>query len=253
MSNYNPFSLEGKTILVTGASSGIGKATAIECAKMGATVIITGRNEERLNETFAELEDTSKGHFQIVADLTTEEGLNLVVSSLKKLDGVVLCAGKGLTMPLQFASTEKFNSVFEINFFSPVELMRLLYKKKILVKYASVVMIASVGGITRIELGSGIYGTSKSALNAAMQYAAREFAATRRIRVNSICPGMVDTPLIHRGTITEEQLEDDMKTYPLQRYGRPEEVAQAAIYLLSNASSWVTGHSLIIDGGVSLI
>ena len=115
---YNPFSLEGKIILVTGASSGIGKATAIECSKMGATVIVTGRNEERLNETFNSLENKDYNHKIIVADLANEDGLKAIVSSVEKLDGLVLCAGKGNTLPMQFSSTDKFEPIFDINFFS---------------------------------------------------------------------------------------------------------------------------------------
>lgn len=251
MGNYNPFSLEGKTVLVTGASSGIGKATAIECSKLGATVIITGRNEERLKETFNALDGKDRTHLSIVADLATEEGLDIIVKSTPNLNGLVLCAGKGNTLPMQFSSTKKFEPVFDINFFAPVELLRVLMKKKILEKESSVVMVASIGGIRRITFGNGIYGASKAALNTAMKYCAREYGSTRLVRVNSICPGMVETPLIHSGNLTEEQLEADRKTYPLQRYGQPEDIAKAAIYLLSDASSWVTGHALVVDGGVT--
>ena len=129
--SYNPFSLEGKTILVTGASSGIGQATAVSCSKMGASVVITGRNKERLQQTYDEMLPNDE-HQQICADLVTEEGLTKILSYIPKLDGLVLCAGKGLTLPLQFASREKFNDIFEINFFAPVELLRLLYKKKLM-------------------------------------------------------------------------------------------------------------------------
>lgn len=248
---YNPFSLEGKTILVTGASSGIGKSIAIECSKLGSTVIITGRDEERLNKTFMSLENKSYAHKQIIADLTNEKEIEQIVTSVDNLDGLVLCAGKANTLPMQFSSTDKFIPVFDINFFSPVELLRTLYKKKKLTKGSSVVMIASIGGIKRCTYGNGIYGASKAALNTIMKYCAREFGASRLIRVNSICPGMVETPLIHAGYITEEQLEADRKTYPLQRYGQPEDIAHAAVFLLSDASSWITGHSLVVDGGVT--
>jgi len=249
--SYNPFSLEGKTILVTGASSGIGQETAIQCSKMGATVIITGRNEARLQETFDRLEGEERNHKQIVTDLTAENGIETIVSSVESLDGLVLCAGKGNTLPMQFSTTEKFMPVFDINFFSPIELLRTLMKKKKMAKCASVVMIASIGGTRRITFGNGIYGTSKAALSAAMKYCAREYGPQKLIRVNTICPGMVETPLIHGGTLTQEQLDADKKTYPLQRYGQPVDIANAAIYLLSDASSWVTGHDLVVDGGVT--
>lgn len=245
----NPFSLEGKTILVTGASSGIGRETALSCARMGANVVITGRNAERLKETFDQLETSNKTQF--LADMTVNEDVESLVASLPPLDGAVLCAGNSITLPLQFGTREKFDDMFDVNFFAPIELLRLIYKKKLLQKGASVVLIASIGGTHSFMPGNGVYGASKAALNSVMKYAAREYAS-RKVRVNSICPGMVDTPLIHRGAITEEQLAEDAKRYPLGRYGRPEDIANGALYLLSDASSWLTGHDLVIDGGFSI-
>lgn len=244
----NPFSLDGKTILVTGASSGIGQTTAISCAKMGANVVITGRDQGRL-QTTADL--SGKAVTQMVADLTVQAEMENLLAALPPLDGAVLCAGNSTTLPLQFGSREKFDEMFDVNFFAPVELLRLMYKKKILQKGSSVVLLASIGGTHSFMPGNGVYGASKAALNSVMKYAAREYAS-RKIRVNSICPGMVDTPLIHRGTITEEQLAEDAKRYPLGRYGKPEDIAYGAIYLLSDASSWLTGHDLVIDGGFSI-
>ena len=248
MSN-NPFSLEGKTILVTGASSGIGQATAVECASMGARVVITGRNAERLQATRDQSGDQCEA--MIPADLTDKESVENLVKALPPLDGAVLCAGNSTTLPLQFGTREKFDEMFDVNFFAPVELLRLMYKKKVLQKGASVVLIASIGGTHSFMPGNGVYGASKAALNSIMKYAAREYAS-RKVRVNSICPGMVDTPLIHRGTITEEQLAEDAKRYPLGRYGQPKDIANGAIFLLSDASSWLTGHDLVIDGGFSI-
>ena len=247
--NNNPFSLEGKTVLVTGASSGIGQATAIACSCLGANVVVTGRNAERLQATVGQLQKQPAA--QIEAELTNYDEVENLVASLPPLDGAVLCAGNSTTLPLQFGTREKFDEMFDVNFFAPVELMRLMYKKKKLQKSASVVLIASIGGTHSFMPGNGIYGASKAALNSVMKYAAREYAS-RKVRVNSICPGMVDTPLIHRGTITEEQLAEDAKRYPLGRYGQPEDIANAAVYLLSDASSWVTGHDLVIDGGFSI-
>lgn len=246
---YNPFSLDGKTIFVTGGSSGIGREVALECARMGAEVVITGRDVERLQETFDQIGTSQKS--QIVADLTVADDVERLIEALPSLDGAVLCAGNSTTLPLQFGTRDKFDDMFDINFFAPVELLRLLYKKKRLNKGASVVLIASIGGTHSFMPGNGIYGASKAALNSVMKYAAREFAS-RRIRVNSICPGMVDTPLIHRGTITEEQLAEDAKRYPLGRYGKPSDIAHGAVYLLGDASSWLTGHDLVIDGGFSI-
>ena len=247
--SYNPFSLAGKTILVTGASSGIGQETALACARMGAAVVITGRNQERLQETYDRLETSSKT--QILADMTCQEDVDRLVAALPPLDGAVLCAGISTTLPLQFGSREKFDEMFNVNFFAPIELLRLIYKKKVLNKGASVVLLASIGGTHSFMPGNGVYGASKAALNSVMKYAAREYAS-RKVRVNSICPGMVDTPLIHRGTITEEQLAEDAKRYPLGRYGQPADIANGALYLLSDASSWLTGHDLVIDGGFSI-
>jgi len=246
--DYNPFSLQGKTILVTGASSGIGQATAVACTRMGADVIITGRDAERLQATN---EMMGGGKKLLIADLTVRDDVERVVASLPHLDGAVLCAGNSTTLPLQFGTREKFDEMFDVNFFAPVELLRMMYKKKVLQKGASVVLIASIGGTHSFMPGNGVYGASKAALNSVMKYAAREYAS-RKVRVNSICPGMVDTPLIHRGTITEEQLAEDAKRYPLGRYGHPDDIANGAIYLLSDASAWLTGHDLVIDGGFSI-
>lgn len=246
---YNPYSLEGKTVLVTGASSGIGQATAIECSKMGARVIITGRNEQRLAETLASLE--GEGHCQIIADLTIPEDMQKVVDVAGRIEGLVLCAGKPLTRPILFCTREEFNGVFDINFFSSVELMRLLLKKKNISKGGSIVFVSSIGGTRTYGVGNGVYAASKSALDAIMKTTAKEMGI-KNIRVNSVNPGMVETKLIHGGSISEEQLQADQKSYPLQRYGQAKEIALGIVYLLSNASSWVTGHPLVIDGGKSI-
>lgn len=246
---YNPFSLEGKTILVTGASSGIGQSTAIECSKLGAKVIITARNEERLNETLRAM--AGVGHQITIAELTNAEQVKTLVGELPVLDGVVLCAGKGMTLPFPFCTREKFDEIFNVNYFAPVELLRLLVKKKKMAINSSVVFVSSIGGVESFSLGNGIYGASKAAINSTMKFCARELAA-KKIRVNSVNPGMVNTKLIKGGSISEEQHLLDMQKYPLKRYGEPEEIAYGIIYLLSNASGWITGHSLIIDGGITI-
>lgn len=246
---YNPFSLAGKTILVTGASSGIGRATAIECSKMGATVIINGRNEERLKETLSCTE--GPGHISIVGDLTSKDDIEKLVNQMPKLNGLVLCAGIGNSTLIPFATREKIDKVFEINFYSQVELFRILIKKKILINGASVVPICSIGGMTKFTLGNAIYGSTKSALHTWMLFAAKEFS-TKKIRINCVCPGMTETPLIRGGALSEDQLQADADNYPLGRYGRPEEIAYGVVYLLSDAALWVTGTSLVIDGGISI-
>ena len=251
MADYNPFSLKDKTVLVVGASSGIGKATALECAQLGASVIVVGRNEERLNETFSGLEGKNRNHLAIIADLLKDEDIERLISEMPNIDGLMLSAGKGLTLPIQFVTRDKFDEMFNINFFSQVELLRLLFKKKKLNKGASVVLMSSLGGTQVFSGGNGAYGASKAALNSIMRFCAKEFAP-RKVRVNSICPGMVDTPLIHRGTVSEEQLQEDVKRYPLKRYGLPEDIAHLAAFLLGDASSWITGQDFVIDGGVSI-
>ena len=247
--SYNPFSLEGKTILVTGASSGIGQETAIQCSKLGAKLIVTARNEDRLRSTLSQLD--GEGHQLFLADLTCQEDAERLVNEIGQINGLVLCAGKGMTSPFPFSSREKFDEIFNVNFFAPVELLRLLVKKKKLEKGSSVVIVSSIGGIASFSLGNGVYGASKAALNSTMKFCARELAP-KKIRVNTVNPGMVNTKLIQGGSISEEQHKLDMEKYPLKRYGEPEDIAFGIIYLLSNASSWVTGHSLIIDGGVTI-
>ena len=247
--SYNPFSLEGKTVLVTGASSGIGKTTAIECSKMGAKLVITGRNTERLNDTFCSLE--GDGHSQLLTDLSDPNSIDLLTRQLPALNGVVLCAGIGMMKPFRFSSREQFNRVFDVNFFSSVELLRLLVKKKLLIKQTSVVFVSSIGGIKNFDPGNCIYGTSKAALDSIMKYCAIELAP-QKIRVNSVNPGMVNTQLITPKTLSEEQFKIDVEKYPLKRYGETIDVALGIIYLLSDASSWVTGNALFIDGGRSI-
>lgn len=246
----NPFSLNGKIILITGASSGIGRCTAIECSRLGASIFLTGRNEERLQETLDLL--SGDGHEYFCADLTIEEQIDTLIGNIRKLDGVVLCAGKGMMIPIQFASREKFMDIFDSNFLYPVELFRRLLKKKKINKNASVVAVSSMGGTHFYTNGNGIYGASKAALDSYMKFCAKELAG-KGIRVNTVLPAMIDTPLIHSGMVSDEELAADALTYPLKRYGKPEEVAYAIIYLLSDASSWITGTSLVIDGGKSLV
>lgn len=245
----NPFSLKDRTILVTGASSGIGRATAIECSRLGAHMILTGRDNARLQQASEELEDGR--HLSIAADLTQEDQLMNLVDQLPIVDGVVLCAGQGTVVPFKMADRKKMNPIFEINYFAPVELLRLLIKKKKLANESSVVFVSSIGGVNSITIGNSIYGASKAAFNSAMRFCALELAP-KKIRVNSVCPGMVNTSLIKGGAVSDEQHQADMLKYPLKRYGEPEDIAHGIVYLLSAASSWVTGHSLVIDGGYTV-
>lgn len=243
--NYNPFSLEGKTILVTGASSGIGQATAIECSKMGATTIIIGRNAERLQETYDQL--SGNNHIQIVADLTNAEDLNKIATEIPTIDGLVNNAGVGHTSLVRFMKQSDIDKVFQTNTFAPIMLTKELLKKKKINSGASLVFTASIAAFSN-ALGNGLYSASKSAICSYMRSCAKELA-DKKIRANAICPGMVETKLIRGGALSEDDLQKDMAKYPLKRYGQPEEIAYAAIYLLSDASAWVTGTSMVIDGG----
>lgn len=246
----NPFSLEGKTILVTGASSGIGKATAIECSKLGARVIALGRNEERLKETMSLMESEECLSYSV--DLTNGEAVTEVIASLPKLDGVVNAAGIASTILFQFATPEKMRNMFETNFFAPVEFTRLLLKKKLVNKGGSIVFFSSVDGPINAHIGNSTYCATKGAIASIARGLAVELAS-KGIRVNYLMPGQTETPLIHGESITQEQLELDKKNYPLGRYGRPEEVAYGAIYFLSDASSFTTGAGLVIDGGFTIL
>lgn len=251
--SYNPYSLLGKTILVTGASSGIGKATAVECSKLGASVIIVGRNEERLTETLTQLDKTDdQKHISIIADLSTIEGIEKVINEVPLLDGVASNAGRPMkNVPIKFIKDQEMSEMFQMNTFSHVILSRMLFKKKILNKNSSYVFTSSIGGNLAYATGCAVYGMTKSAINTFMKYAAIEFS-TRGIRCNSVCPGMIDTPFIYSDTLTEEDMEKDKDNYLLKRYGRPVEVARTITFLLSDASSYITGASIVVDGGVSL-
>ncbi len=246
---YNPYSLVNKTILITGASSGIGKATAIECSKMGAKVVVTGRNEERLNQTLVELE--GEGHLAIIADLASEEGVASLVNQCPQLDGLVNNAGSTIMVPTQFVTRDKLLQVLEVNTISPILLTQRLLKNKKLSKGASVVFTDSISGVNIASPGNVLYSTSKAAISGFVKNAALDLSV-KNIRVNAVCPGMIDTHILDNGSVTSEDVEADMKKYPLKRYGRPEEVAYAIIYFLSDASGFTTGASLIIDGGFTL-
>lgn len=243
--SYNPFSLEGKTILVTGASSGIGQATAIECSKMGATLVITGRNEQRLKSTLGMLE--GEGHKMVMADLTAENDIKLLVDSCGHLDGAAICNGIIFMLPSLFSTPDKFEMVYSANLFAPIELSRILVKKKKITKGGAIVYIASTAGVG-VSYGNSTYGSAKSALISWMRYFANEMKP-KGIRVTTISPGMICTPAaIGDGPISEEQFKTDQKNYLYNRYGEPNEVGQSVVYLLSDAAKWISGINLIIDG-----
>ena len=247
--NPSPFRLDGKTILITGASSGIGRASAIECSRMGATLLLTGRNHSRLQQT-ANLCD-GKGHKIISGDLTMKEGMEEILKKTPPLDGVVLNAGINKMQLLTFYNEKDIEHIFSVNCFAPILLIKNLIKKKKLNRGCSIVFMASISGYSNIAPANGVYGASKGALSAFMKYAALELAS-KGIRCNAIHPGRVETPLIHQVT-DEETIKADLKKYPLGRYADPQEIAYASIFLLSDAAKWITGSDLVIDGGRSLL
>ena len=246
---YNPFSLSGKSILVTGASSGIGKAIALMCSRMGARVIISGRNEERLKDTLSSL--NGEGHGYISADLSSEEDIDRVVETCPVLNGVVHSAGIGDRTLLKVVRKKDLDRVMNINFNAPVLLQRALLKKKRIEKGASIVFIASRAPFAP-AFGNGIYAASKGALIAYSKTLALELA-DRLIRVNCICPAMVWTELVKRDAeLTGTDYTEKEKEYPLQRFGQPDDVAGLAVYMLSDISTWMTGSSVDLTGGGEL-
>ena len=249
MSNvFNPFSLRDKTILVTGASSGIGRETAIVCSRMGATVVITGRNKIRLNETLNALEGID--NLSIAADLTKSEDIESLVHLLPSLNGVVHCAGIGDRSLLKMVKENDIANVMSTNFESPVLLQKALLKKKKLINSSSIVFIASRAPFAP-TIGNGIYAASKGALIAYAKVLGLE-VASQMMRVNCVCPAMVWTELVERdAALTGVDYHEAEKAYPLRRYGRPEDIANLVVYLLSDASKWMTGSCIDITGGAN--
>lgn len=246
MIGYNPFSLERKTIMVTGASSGIGRGIAVACSKMGANIIIIGRNEHRLQETLQVLE--GNGHTMIKCDLTDNTMLVNSVSSLPNLDGIVHCAGIGQRIPCKVIHNVDVDNVMDINFKAPVILQAELLRQKKINKQASVIFIASIASWSP-SIGNAVYSASKGAIISYANCLALELAP-RKIRVNCISPAMVWTDLVFADGTDEEKLKEDEIKYPLERYGTPEDIANLAIYMLSDASSWMTGSNVKISGGI---
>lgn len=244
----NPFSLSGKTILVTGASAGIGRGIAIACAGMGAQVVLTARNAERLQETLSMLE--GEGHSYIVADLTIETQRAALVNQLPMLDGVVQCAGVGSRVPCKMLSQEDLDHVMKPNAEAPMLLQAELLGEKKIAKQASVVFVASAAA-SMPSAGNAAYSASKAAIIAYAKCLAQELAP-RQIRVNSISPAMVWTDLALVGATTE-QLTEAEKQYPLKRYGQPQDIAHLAVYMLSDASGWMTGSDVQITGGTQVL
>lgn len=243
--DYNPFTLTGKTILVTGSSSGIGRGIAIACSRMGATVILNGRNHLKLETTLGQLEDG--GHQIVAADLTNSESVARMVEQLPVLDGIVHCAGVGQRVLCKMATEQDVDSVMDANFKGPVLLQTALMRSKKINKGGSIVFIASISTWSP-SVGNAFYSASKAAIVSYANCLSLELAP-RKVRVNCISPAMVWTDLILQDGVDETVLKEDEKKYPLKRYGTPDDIANLAIYMLSDASTWMTGSNVKINGG----
>ncbi len=246
MDLFNPFSLLGKTILITGASSGIGRGIAVACSKLGAKVIAVARKKDKLEETLRLMAGDEGQVYS--CDLTSPEDTNVMVASLPHLDGVVHCAGVGQRVPCKLLKEKDVDDVMNINFKAPVLLQKELLAQKKINKGGSVVFIASIAS-TLPSFGNAVYSASKGAIISYANCLSLELAP-RQIRVNCISPAMVWTDLAIQEGADEEQLKSDESKYPLKRYGTPDDIAYLTVYMLSDASTWMTGSNVRITGGV---
>lgn len=246
---FNPFSLEGKTILVTGASSGIGRQCAIDCSKMGAKVVAIGRNKERLESLMSEMEGENTYYS---FDLKMLDGIKELVSSIVathgKLDGFIHAAGIEITNSVKLTTSEEYEMLFRVNSLSAFEIVKNLCGIKTLNRGGSIVLISSISGVIARN-GLSAYAASKGALMSAARVMATEMAS-REVRVNTVSPGTILTPMMQKAL--DEMTEDDRKKriegFPLG-LGKTTDISNACIYLLSDASRWVTGQNIIVDGG----
>ena len=245
----NPFSIDGKYILVTGASSNIGRQIAIRCSEMGGRMIIVGRNEERLQETYGKLVSTDNK--QIVFDLQNHDEIPSFVDNLPVLDGLVLSAAILDTTPVKHISEKKICDVFNTNTYANILLVKQLLKKRKISPSGSVVFISSVASMKPYK-GNALYSATKGAIDSFSRVLALELCS-QRIRVNSLHPGIVKrlTGLREGAVSIEEQQKEELRM-PLG-FGTPDDIAYAALFLLSDASRWVTGTDMIVDGGQSII
>jgi NAD(P)-dependent dehydrogenase (short-subunit alcohol dehydrogenase family) len=252
MISYDAFSLRGKRIVITGASSGIGRQCAISCSHRGATLVLLGRNHTRLNETLSLTTESSK-HMVFSVDLlehnTVDKVFVEIIKKIVRLDGLINCAGISTTLPINAMSNDKMDLFLRTNVIGPVNLTRQFVKS---IRFSgsggSIVFISSVMGVVG-EKGKTLYSTTKGALIAAVRSMAVELAS-RQIRVNSVSPGVVESPMSKKAvySVDEESLNRIKELHPLG-LGVPEDVANACIFLLSDASRWITGTNMIIDGG----
>lgn len=248
----NIFSLEGKTVFVTGASSGIGRGIALQCAIMGADVILNGRNRARLEETLRLMKVGN--HTIIEGDLSQQSEIERIAEALPEIQGWVNSAGIPIISPVKRMKREDVFNVLNVNTVSSMMLMSLLIKRKKLKRKASIVFISSVSGNYVGTPGDTAYQASKGAICAFAKGAAVELAS-QGIRVNCINPGLVPTSILDKANRINEEghmLEIWKNKYPLKRLGTPEDIGSGAVFLLSDAASWITGQNIIIDGGMSI-
>jgi NAD(P)-dependent dehydrogenase (short-subunit alcohol dehydrogenase family) len=250
--NNNPFSLSGKTIIVTGSSSGLGRQCAIACSQMGAIIVLLGRNEMKLEETLKLTTETAR-HFIYAVDLTDYEKVEKITreifSKTGRIDGLINCAGISTTLPLNSISPQKMEQFFHTNVISAVNLTRQVAKPANFSESGgSIIFISSVMGVVG-ENGKTLYSMTKGALISAVRSLSVELAI-RKIRVNAVSPGVVDTAMSKNAVYSrnEESLNKVKAMHPLG-LGQPEDVANTCIFLLSDAAKWITGTNLIVDGG----
>lgn len=251
---YSPFSLEGKTIVVTGASSGIGRQCAIDCSRMGAKVALVARDRERLEDTVSKM-DSHHDHRIYQYDLSITEGIkNLVadvVSDCGKIDGFVHAAGIEKTAPARSLSFEDYRNIYSINALSAFEFIRQFSSRRCFSDGGHIVLISSITS-TVGRIGVSAYAASKGALVSAVRTLALELAP-KRICINCVSPGTILTPMMQNflNTLSEEQYKKRIDGFPLG-LGDASDVSNTCIFLLSSASRWITGQNIIVDGGYTI-
>ncbi|WP_455886681.1 SDR family NAD(P)-dependent oxidoreductase [Pseudomonas rustica] len=238
------FALSEQVILVTGASSGIGRQIALSCAAAGATVVLSGRNVERLHAVLDELGGAP--HRILAADLNDEAQVDELSRSVGKIHGVVHSAGVAALSPLRMASREHIESQLATNVIAPMLLTRYLLARQAICNGGSILFISSISAHIGVR-GVGAYSASKAAVEGLARSLAIELAP-RKVRVNCLAPGFVQTPMLDAMHSTTGNLDSTVARYPLG-IGQPEDVANAAIFFLSAASRWITGQALVLDGG----
>lgn len=242
-----PLDFSGKNILVTGASSGFGRATSIALSELNANVVLSARNGSRLDESFALMKD---GNHQIIPfDLSVIDGIHDFVSQLPLLDGAVMCAGILQTVPVQFVDFDSINKLFGTNAFAPFIMVKELLKQRKIKKGGAIVFVSSIATIKAAN-GNSIYAASKGAIDAFCKNLALE-CARMKIRCNIVQPGLVRTGISDMNVVTEDDLNKAEQKHPLGA-GTVDDIANGIVFLLSDSSRWITGTSLVIDGGATL-